>query len=209
MRKKLFWSVLIITTFWLLLQASSANADGCPSGVCEVEINCTTGEVTWRDAKPRLSVPAPVLPEPVTPTHSINVQTSNQSWGTSGTPEQIAQAVRTLTPQPVIADPCLNGGCNKVEVNASTGVTTVSPLSETDLKQRAKDQITQSQAQAELAKSAYQALPNITPWQAYDPLSNEPIPATLLDETLTPEWWASWLDSFNLFFKNWFWWWSE
>jgi hypothetical protein len=208
MRKKLFWSVFIIATFWFLIQASSANAD-CPSKVCVVEINATTGVVTYKDAPPRIDTPAPVLHQPVAPTHTINVQTSNQSWGTSGTPEQIAQAVQTLAPQPITIDPCLNGGCTKIELNVSTGVTTISPLNEVDLKQRAKDQITQSQAQAELAKSAHQALPNITPWQVYDPLNNEPLPATLLDETLTPDWWAGWLESFNLFFRNWFWWWSE
>jgi hypothetical protein len=207
MRKKLIWSVLIITTFWLLLQVSPAFAN-CPSGVCAVEINCTTGEVTYKDAPPRVDTPAPVIPQPVAPTHTINVQTSNRGWGTSGTPEQIAQAVQTLIPQPLVADPCLNGGCNKIEVNATTGVTTISTLSEADLKQRAKDQVEQSQRQAELAKTAYQALPNITAWQIYDPFNDEPIPATILDETITPEWWVDWQSTFDLFFKNWFWWWT-
>jgi hypothetical protein len=207
MRKKLIWSVLIITTFWLLLQVSPAFAN-CPSGVCAVEINCTTGVITYTDAPPRVDTPARVIPQPVAPTHSINVQTSNQSWGTSGTPEQIAQAVQTLIPQPLVADPCLNGGCNKVEINATTGVTTISALTETDLKQRAKDQVSQNQRQAELAKTAYQALPNITPWQIYDPFNEEPILATILDGTITPEWWADWQRSFDLFFKNWFWWWT-
>jgi hypothetical protein len=180
----------------------------CPSGLCEVEINCTTGVVTYRDAPPRVSTPEPVRIEPVAPTHTISVQTSNQGWGTSGTPDQIAQAVQTLAPRPLTIDPCLNGGCTKVEVNATTKVTTILPLTEADLKQRAKDQVQQSQKQAELAKTAYQALPNITAWQPYDPFNNEPTPATLLDETLTPEWWAEWLSSFDLFFKDWFWWWT-
>jgi hypothetical protein len=190
-----------------LLQVSPAFAN-CPSGVCAVEINCTTGVITYTDAPPRVDTPARVIPQPVAPTHSINVQTSNQSWGTSGTPEQIAQAVQTLIPQPLVADPCLNGGCNKVEINATTGVTTISALTETDLKQRAKDQVSQNQRQAELAKTAYQALPNITPWQIYDPFNEEPILATILDGTITPEWWADWQRSFDLFFKNWFWWWT-
>lgn len=207
MRKKLFWSALIIATFWLLLQSSSAFAN-CPSGVCEVEVNCTTGEVTWRDAQVQTIAPSPVKIEPVIPTHTINVQTSTNSWGTSGTPDQIAQAVQTLKPQPLIADPCLNGGCTKIEVNATTGVTTITTLTETDLKQRAKDQVEQSQRQAELAKSAYQALPNITAWQANDPLKDEPLPATIQDTELIPEWWSNWLISLNLFFESWFWWWS-
>jgi hypothetical protein len=207
MRKKLIWSLLIIATFWLFLQVSPAFAN-CPSGVCAVEINSATGVITYTDAPPRVNTPVLVIPQPVAPTHTINVQTFNQGWGTSGTPEQIAQAVQTLIPQPLVADPCLNGGCNKIEVNATTGVTTISTLSEADLKQRAKDQVEQSQRQAELAKSAYQALPNITAWQIYDPFNDEPIPATILDETITPEWWADWQSTFDLFFKNWFWWWT-
>ena len=118
---------LIITALFLVLGTNTAVAN-CPSGICAVEINCTTGVVTYTDAPPRVNTPVLVIPQPVAPTHSINVQTSNQSWGTSGTPEQIAQAVQTLIPQPLVADPCLNGGCNKVEINATTGVTTISAL---------------------------------------------------------------------------------
>ena len=207
MRKKLFWSALIIGTFWLLLQSSSAFAN-CPSGICAVEINCTTGQITYTDAVPTVQTPAPALPVAVEPTHTINVQTANASWGVSGTPEQITQAVQTLAPTPLVIDPCLNGGCTKLEVNATSGITTVLPLSEVDLKQRAKDQIEKNQRQAELAKKAYQALPNITAWQPYDPLNTDSITATLLDETVNPDWWNNWLTSFNLFFENWFWWWT-
>ena len=206
MRKKLIWSVLIITTFWLFLQVSPAFAN-CPSGVCSVEINATTGAVTYRDAPSRIDIPEPVKPEPVAPTHTINVQTSNQSWGTSGTPDQIAQAVQKLEPQPITIDPCLNG-CNKVEVNVSTGITTILPFTENELKQIARNKVEQSQRQADLAKTAYQALPNITAWQPYDPFNDEPIPATLLDETITPEWWESWTASLNSFFASMFWWWT-
>jgi hypothetical protein len=195
---------LVLT--WLSITPALAN---CPSGVCAVEINCTTGEVTYRDAPPKVDTPAPFIIQPVAPTHTISVQTANQGWGTSGTPEQITKAVENLIPQPLTIDPCLNGGCTKVQVNATTGVTTISALSEADLKQRAKDQIQQNQRQAELAKSAYQALPNITVWQLYDFEKKEPLPATIQDESLNPDWWNDWLYSFNLFFQNWFNWWAE
>jgi hypothetical protein len=198
----------IVIGLMLSLVGAPAYADYCPSGICVVEINCTTGEVTYKDAPPRIDIPAPVIIQPVAPTHTINVQTSNQSWGTSGTPEQIAQAVQTLIPQPLTVDPCLTGNCTKIELNVSTGVTTILPLNEAELKQKAKDRVNESQAKAELAKTAYQALPNITPWQLYDPLDNELIPATILDETITPEWWTDWQTAFDLFFKNWFWWWT-
>ena len=206
MRKKLLWSALIIGIFWLILQASSASAN-CPSGVCDVEINATTGVITWRDAQPQTHTPILIAQQP-NPTHTLSVQTNNQSVGISGTPNQIAEAVEKLTPQPLVADPCLNGGCTKIEVNATTGITTISPLTDNDLKQRAKDQVEQSQRQAELAKTATQALPNITAWQPHNPLINEPTVATELDETVIPDWWENWIYSFNLFFENWFWWWS-
>jgi hypothetical protein len=192
----------------IILIPTPAFADGCPSGVCAVEINCTTGEVTWRDVPLTPALPLPVIPEPVAPTHTINVQTASGSWGTSGTPDQIAQAVQSLAPQPLTPSPCLNGGCNKVEINVATKVVTVLPLSENDLKESAKHQVQQSQRQAELAKSAYQALPNITAWQPYDPFIDEPLLATIKDETLTPEWWASWTASLNSFYASMFWWWA-
>ena len=199
---------IILTLLFLTISANSAVADGCPSGKCEVIVNGATGEVIWKDAE---VAPAPiklVAPEPSTPSHVLNVQTSSQSWGTSGTREQIAEAVQTLIPKPLTADPCLNGGCNVLEVNATTGVKTLIPLSEADLKQRARDQVVQSQRQADLAKTAYQALPNITAWQLYDPFKYEVAPLTFLDETLTPEWWASWTASLNSFYASMFWWWT-
>ena len=199
---------IIITALFMVLGTNTAVAN-CPSGICAVEINCTTGEITYTDAPPREPMAAPVLIQPAAPTHTISVQTSNQSWGTSGTPEQIAVAVAALAPAPIVADPCANGGCTKVEFNATTGVTTISPLNESDLKQRAKDQVERSQQQAELAKTAYQALPNITTWQPSDPFTDTPLPNTLLDETLSPEWWVDWFESFYAYYENWFWWWAS
>jgi len=197
----------VLLSLLIVIIPTPAFADGCPSGKCEVIVNGATGEVIWKDAE---VAPAPikfVAPEPSAPSHVLNVQTNNQSWGTSGTPEQIAEAVQTLIPKPLTADPCLNSGCNELEVNATTGIKTLIPLNEADLKQRAKDQVVQSQRQAELAKSAYQALPNITAWQLYDPLKYEIAPLTLLDKTLTPEWWESWIASLNSFYASMFWWW--
>jgi hypothetical protein len=197
--------IIIAAGLIFLTSTNTAFAGGCPSGICEVEINCTTGVVTYKDAAPRAITPVPAMPEPIAPTHTISVQTTNQGWGTSGTPEQIAQAVSQLAPTPLEIDPCLNGGCTKIEVNATTKVTTVTALSESDLKQRAKDRVTNNKAKAELAKSAYQALPNITPWQAYDPLT--PTPATEQSD-IEPDWWQNWVASYNAFFQSMFWWWS-
>lgn len=84
----------IITIIGLLLAVSvvPAHAD-CPSGVCDVEINCMTGVVTYRDAAPRTTVPEP-LPQPVAPTSMVKVITPNESFGASGSTEGVAQALQ-------------------------------------------------------------------------------------------------------------------
>lgn len=148
----------IILGIVLALIPSSAWAN-CPSGNCAVEINCTTGVVTYTDA-PIQTYVAPVLPEPVAPTHQVVIQTANQSMGFSGSLEAVnAQLAKIATaPQAPLADPCVLGTCTKVEVNATTGVTTVSPLSLSDLAQRYKDAQFQYQRNLELAQAAQQAL---------------------------------------------------
>jgi hypothetical protein len=55
-------------------------------------------------------------------------------------------------PQAPLADPCVLGTCTKVEVNATTGVTTILPLTLADLAQRYKDAQGEYQRQIELAK---------------------------------------------------------
>lgn len=177
MRKKLIWSVLIITTFWLFLQVSPAHAN-CPSGNCEAVINSTTGVVFYRDAPVEENKPVFSRPEPTAPTYTINVQTENRTWSTNGTPEQIAQAVEQLKPEPLPASPL------------------------------PKEKVVEIQKQAEVAKIAIQALPNITPWQSYNREVDAPILPTLLDETITPDWWVEWENSMKWFIDNWFWWWT-
>jgi hypothetical protein len=199
--KKVFIAVLM-----LIMPAAHAEDFVCPDGKsCGVVINCTTKEVTYTINDPMPSV-AEIRPEPIVPTHQIAVSSGNQSWGTAGTVEQITQAVKSLTPVPVTVDPCLNGGCTKVDINIATGVTTISPLSEQDLKQRAKDQAAQSKSQAELARDAFQSLPNI---QAYvQPTRETSTALTDQDETITPDWWNEWISSWNLFVESYSWWWA-
>lgn len=199
--------ILIISALITALNINSAYAD-CPSGVCNIEINCTTGEITYTDATNQVqdNVPNQTTLQTTQSIYTISVQTTNQTWGTSGTIEQITKEVQNLAPKPLITDPCANGGCTKIEVNAQTGQGTILPLSDSEIKQRAKDQVEQGKQKAELAKNAYQALPNITPWQFYDPFKNNSETATILNTELTPDWWNSWVTSLNLFFENWFWW---
>lgn len=197
---------ILIAVLMLIMPAAHADNSTCPEGkMCIVEVNCMTKAVTYivDDSKPSA---VQIQPEPITPTHQIAVASNNQSWGTAGTFEQITQAVKSLIPVPVTVDPCLNGGCTKVEVNAATGVTTISPLSEQDLKQRAKDQAAQSKSQAELARDAFQSLPNI---QAYvQPTRETPTALTDQDEAITPDWWDEWIASWNSFVESYSWWWA-
>jgi hypothetical protein len=147
--------VILISGLALSLIATPALAN-CPSGNCAVEINCTTGVVTYTDAPPRTNTPALVIPAPVTATHQVVIQTANSSIGTSGTYEQVQQLVQQVieAPKAPQLDPCASGGCNKIIVNATTGITQVLPLSPADIQQRLVDQYMNYARQLELAIAA-------------------------------------------------------
>ena len=161
--------ITIISGLALSLIATPAIAN-CPSGVCAVEINATTGQVTYTDAPPRVEAPSPVRIEPVAPTHSVVIQTANSSIGTSGSYEQVQQLVQQVisAPQAPQIDPCASGGCTKIEVNATTGVTTILPLSPADIQQRVIDQYMNYARQLELAIAAKDVV--IQPYVAPTPL---------------------------------------
>ena len=161
--------IIIISGLAFSLIATPAIAN-CPSGVCAVEINCTTGEVTYTDAPPRVDTPAPVIPEPVAPTHTVVIQTANSSIGTSGSYEQVQQLVQQVitAPQAPQIDPCADGGCNKVIVNATTGQVDVLPLSPTDIQQRAIDQYMNYARQLELSIAAREVV--IQPYVFPEPI---------------------------------------
>jgi hypothetical protein len=151
--------IILISGLALSLIATPALAN-CPSGICEVEINCTTSVVTYRDAPPRVAVVEPVRVEPIAPTHTVVVQTANSSFGTSGSYEQVQQALQELitapkAPQP---DPCALGGCTKVVVNATTKTTEILPLTPTEIQQRLVDQYMNYARQLEMAIAAKDAV---------------------------------------------------
>jgi hypothetical protein len=147
--------IILITGLAISSIATPAIAN-CPSGNCAVEINCTTGVVTYTDAPPRVNMPATVIPEPIPPTHMVVVQTANSSFGTSGSLEQVTQVVEQIisAPQAPQTDPCSLGGCTKVIVNATTGVTEMLPLSPADIQQRLVDQYMNYARQLEMAIAA-------------------------------------------------------
>jgi hypothetical protein len=86
----------------------------------------------------------------------VVVQTANSSFGTSGSLEQVTQAVEQIisAPQAPQTDPCSLGGCTKVIVNATTGVTEILPLSPADIQQRLVDQYMNYARQLEMAIAA-------------------------------------------------------
>jgi hypothetical protein len=184
---------VLITLGFLVLQIAPAQADGCPVGArCGIEINATTKVVTWH-VLPDSPVYVTPKVEPVIekPTHVLSVQTSNQGFGVTGTPEQIQATVNQMVARvtaPIEIDPCVNGGCTKVKVNATTQEVTVSSLSAKEIQQRSQNQITNLAKNAELAKTATKALPNIQPIEE----TKETKSTTPLDET-DPEWWNLWL----------------
>ena len=150
--------IILISGLALSFIATPALAN-CPSGNCAVEVNCTTGVVTYTDA-PIVNVTAPVISQPVAPTNMVVVQTANSSFGTSGSLEQVQQAVQQLitAPQAPQADPCALGGCNKIIVNATTGVTEILPLSSADIQQRLVDQYMNYARQLEMSIAAREAI---------------------------------------------------
>ena len=150
---------MALTVSALVFTNTSAYAN-CPSGVCELEINCTTGVITYKDATPEVEYIKPEIITPVAPTHQVVIQTVNSSFGTSGSLEQVQQAVQEIinAPQKPQTDPCASGGCNKVIVNTTTGVVDVLPLSEKDIAQRQIDQQLTYVNQLEMSMAAKEVI---------------------------------------------------
>jgi hypothetical protein len=154
--KKIIITVLALS---VLTPMSQANAN-CQAGYGNaVEVNATTKVVTYSCVKLPEPQPEPIRIQPIAPTHTVVVQTPNQSVGISGSLEAVTEQLAkiTQTPQAPLADPCVLGACTKVDVNATTGITTVSPLSMSDLAQRYKDAQLQYQRNLELMQAAKQA----------------------------------------------------
>jgi hypothetical protein len=188
---------LLVIAF-IILSISPAYAN-CPEGSnCAVDVNCTTGVVTYRVIQDAPVIVTPkVEPVVITPTHTLAVQTSNQTFSTVGTISQIETMVNQLVAKvtkPVEIDPCTNGGCYKSETNATTQVTTVSLLTASEIKARSEEQTQRLIRDAELAKVASQALPNIQPIEK-PTLEFQP---TLLSES-EPDWWEEFVKQLGLF----------
>jgi hypothetical protein len=203
MKAKLLLASLIVLFVSPMAQANADCGEGYGNAV---EVNATTKVVTYSCVKlePRVE---PIRPEPVAPTHTLVVQTPTQGLGISGTPEQIASSVATMVERAVSVpiNPCANGGCTKVEVNATTQEVTVTPLTITEVRQQTDESAKSAIQNAEMAKKVSQALPNIQP---IDPLAEEVEPTPLSEEE--PDWWMDFLRALAEFY---FWyndvnWWS-
>jgi len=189
---------LLLAGLVLSFVTPAAHANECGPGYGNaVDVNATTKVVTYYCVKLPEARPEPVQAEAVKPTHTLVVQTPNQSLGMAGTPEQIAASVATMVERvtTVPINPCVNGGCNKVEVNATTQVTTVTPLTAAEVRQQTYDTARQTLRNAEIAKAASQALPNIQP---IDPAAEEVEPTPLVEEE--PEWWVEFLRAWADFY---------
>lgn len=157
MRIKLLVAGLVVSVITPMAQASADCGAGYGNAV---EVNATTKVVTYSCVKLQEPTPEPIRPVPVAPTHTVVIQTPNQSVGISGSLEAVTEQVAKIAarPQAPLADPCALGNCTKVEVNATTGVTTVHSLTLADLAQRYKDAQTDYQSKVELATAAETAV---------------------------------------------------
>jgi hypothetical protein len=168
----------------LQTKASDKQIDPCAAGGCtKIIVNATTGETTVLplsaedlaqrakdiedrtiSARKMLEAAASAEPEP---SLTLSVQLPNQSFGTSGTRAQLEEFVKELESRAATfsnsEDPCASGGCTKVIVNATTGETTVLPLSAADLAQRATDRAAEASRSAAAASAARESLANAEP----------------------------------------------
>lgn len=167
--------IILVTGLAISLIATPALAD-CPSGICALDINVTTGKVTYTDAVPKVDTAAPILNEPVAPTHTVMIQTATSSFSTSGSLEQVTEAVQRIitAPQAPQQDSCATGGCNKIEIDAITGATTILPLSSADIQQRLINQYMNYARQLEMSIAAREVViqPYVAPKLNIEPSIN-------------------------------------
>lgn len=203
MKVKLLFAGLVLSFVAPMPQAS---ADCAPGFGTAVEVNATTNVVTYSCVK----LPEPIVrvedPAPIAPTHTLAVQTPSQGFAVSGTPEQIANSVQTLIDKAVNIpiNSCVEGGCSRVDIDVTTKQTTVVPLSKSEVRYQTDQMAQQTIKNAELAKAASQALPNIQP---VNPTVKEIEPTPLVEEE--PDWWADFmraLAEFYLWYNNVDWW---
>jgi hypothetical protein len=188
---------LLLASLFVLFISPMAQANAsCGAGYGNaVDVNVTTKVVTYYCIK--LPDPEPVRVEPVAPTHTLAVQTPTQSLGMSGTPEQIAKSVEVMVERAVSVpiNPCVIGGCTKVEINATTQEVTVTPLTITEVRNQTDESAKAAIKNAEVVKKVSQALPNIQP---IDPLAETVEPTPLSEEE--PDWWMDFLRALAEFY---------
>ena len=193
MKIKLLLASLFVLFVFPMTQASADCGEGYGTAV---DVNATTKVVTYSCVKLQTRI-EPVRPEPVVPTHTLVVQTPTQSLGMIGTPEQIASSVATMIERAVSVpiNPCANGGCTKMEVNATTQEVTVTPLTIAEVRQQTDQSAKSAIKNAQMAKTVSQALPNIQP---INPLAEEVEPTPLSEEE--PDWWMDFLRALTEFY---------
>ena len=167
----------------LQTKAVEKQIDPCAAGGCtKVEVNASTGvttvsplsaadlaqRATDRAAEASRSASAASAAREslanAEPTLTLSVQLPNQSFGTSGTRSQLEQVVRDLESRSAAAaaqaaaDPCAGGCAPGIDVNASTGVVTIVPVSPEQIAQRSADAVASANRAAELAAAARETL---------------------------------------------------
>jgi hypothetical protein len=204
MKKGLF--ILVFT----LLPIPQAYAN-CPEGsVCEMNYNISTGITTYNVIPNTPTQQKPIVETIIIkPTHTLYVETTNQGLNIVGTVEQINASVSELVTKvvtPIKTNPCIEGNCSKMEINTATNVTTITALTASEIKQQTEDKARQLVRDAELAKVASKALPNIQPIEETTVLRQTPKLTPLTEED--PEWWEEFLlrlASFSFWFYSFNW----
>lgn len=176
---KKIWAVLALTIVFLTPTIVKAEeVDPCWDGNCSYNVNATTGQTTitrLSDAEIALrnSYVAPVIPSPEPipssePTYNLVVITEEQSFGTSGTVQQLETVVQDLEQKAVSAEeskydePCLYTDCVKYVADGTKGTVEVVDITYRELRNRQIERLANVERTQSLATQARKIFTEIT-----------------------------------------------
>ena len=171
---KKIWAVLALTIVFLTPSIVKAEeTDPCWDGNCSYNVNATTGKTTIirlsdEEIAQRNSYVPPVVVTPnPEPKYDLVVITPNQSFGTSGTIQQLTEVVVNLESQSKNAndskydEPCLYQDCVKYVADGTKGTVEIVDITYRELRNRFIDRLGSAEQLNELALKAREALSEI------------------------------------------------
>ena len=169
------WAVLsLMIVFATPTIVKAEEVDPCWDGNCSYNVNATTGQTTITrlsddEIAQRQSYVPPVIPTPSPePTYDLVVITEQQSFGTSGTVQQLENVVQELEQKAVSAEenkyvePCLLTDCKKYVADGTKQTVEVVDITYRELRDRQITRIAQAETTRTLADKARKIFTDIT-----------------------------------------------